>query len=106
MVVTSYNFWHVQLATIFSADSNVKSHLRASAVAAILLAGCSQFPPTIEPTPNGAVVHSARIGLYTKAVLTKKEPDTFIADDATICRVPPDRFRDTALHALVYCNWQ
>ena len=38
--------------------------------------------------------------------LTKKEPDTFLADDGTICRVPADRFRDTPVHTLVYCNWQ
>jgi hypothetical protein len=77
-----------------------------SAAVAVLLAGCSHRPPIIEPAPNGAVLHSARIGLYSKAVLTKKEPDTFLADDGTICRVPSDRFRDTALHTLVYCNWQ
>lgn len=73
---------------------------------ALLLSGCSARHPIIEATPNGAVVRSARIGLYTKAVLTKKEPDTLLADDGTICRVPADRFRDTALHTLVYCNWQ
>jgi hypothetical protein len=73
---------------------------------ALLLSACSARPPIIEATPNGAVVRSARTGLYTKAVLTKKEPDTLLADDGTICRVPADRFRDTAVHTLVYCNWQ
>jgi hypothetical protein len=73
---------------------------------ALLLSGCSGRPPIIEATPNGAVVRTARTGLYTKAVLTKKEPDTLLADDGTICRVPADRFRDTAVHTLVYCNWQ
>ena len=73
---------------------------------ALVLSGCGGRPPVIQPTPNGAVVSNARIGLYTKAVLTKKEPDTLLADDGTICRVPPDRFRDTAAHTLVYCNWQ
>jgi hypothetical protein len=80
--------------------------LVVNAGAALLLSGCSGRPPVIEPTPNGAVVKSARTGLYTKAVLTKKDPDTFLADDGTICRVPADRFRDTAVHTLVYCNWQ
>ena len=80
--------------------------LVVNAGAALLLSGCSGRPPLIEATPTGAVVRSARTGLYTKAVLTKKEPDTFLADDGTICRVPADRFRDTAVHTLVYCNWQ
>jgi hypothetical protein len=77
-----------------------------SAGVALLFGGCSARPPIIEPTPNGVVVRGARTGLYTKAVMTKKEPDTFLADDGTICRVPADRFRDTAVHTLVYCNWQ
>jgi hypothetical protein len=74
---------------------------------ALLMSGCtSSRPPVVEPTPHGAVVRSARTGLYTKAVMTKKEPDTFLAEDMTICRVPADRFRETAAHTLVYCNWQ
>jgi hypothetical protein len=73
---------------------------------ALMVSGCSARPPVVEPAPHGAVVRSARTGLYTKAVMTKKEPDTFLADDGTICRVPADRFRDTAVHTLVYCNWQ
>jgi hypothetical protein len=77
-----------------------------NAAVALMLSGCGPRPPVIEATPNGAVVKSARLGLYTKAVLTKKEPDTFLADDGTICRVPADRFRDTPVHTLVYCNWQ
>jgi hypothetical protein len=87
----------------------VKRLLRVGVVSAgltLLLAGCSARPPIIQPSPNGAVITNARIGLYTKSVLTKKEPDTFLADDGTICRVPADRFRDTPAHTLVYCNWQ
>jgi hypothetical protein len=72
----------------------------------VLFSDCAGRPAVIEVTPDGAVVRSARIGVYTKAVLTKKEPDTLLADDGTICRVPPDRFRDTAVNTLVYCNWQ
>jgi len=70
-----------------------------------VLAGCAR-PPYVEPAPNGAVIKSARLGLYTKEVMTKKEPDTLVANDATICRVPPDRYKSTAVHTLVYCNWQ
>jgi len=80
--------------------------LAANMGAALLVSGCGSRPPVIEPAPHGAVVTSARIGMYTKAVMTKKEPDTLLADDGTICRVSPDRFRDTAAHTLVYCNWQ
>ena len=74
--------------------------------AALLLSGCSARPPVIEPAPDGAVVKSARIGMYSKSVMTKKEPDTLLADDGTICRVSADRYRDTAVHTLAYCNWQ
>jgi hypothetical protein len=80
--------------------------LVANVGSALLVSGCAARPPVIEPAPNGVVVRPARIGLYTKAVMTKKEPDTLLADDLTICRVAADRFRDTAVHTLVYCNWQ
>jgi hypothetical protein len=52
------------------------------------------------------VIRAAKTGLYSKNVLTKKDPDTLMADDGTICLVPAERYRDTALHSLVYCNWQ
>ena len=88
----------------------MKSLLRCmllNAGAALLVSACmSSRPPVVEPAPRGAVIRTARTGLYTKAVMTKKEPDTFLAEDMTICRVPTDRFRDTAVHTLVYCNWQ
>lgn len=80
--------------------------LVVNAGAALLLSGCSARPPVIEASPHGAVIRNARTGLYTKEVLTKKEPDTFLADDGTFCRVPADRFKDTAVRTLVYCNWQ
>ena len=80
--------------------------LVVNAAVALMVSGCGPRPPVIEATHSGVVVRSARLGLYTKAVLTKKEPDTFLADDGTICRVPADRFRDTPVHTLVYCNWQ
>jgi hypothetical protein len=74
--------------------------------AALVLSGCSARPPVVEPSAHGAVIRGAKTGLYTKAVLTKKEPDTLLADDGTICRVPADRFKGTAVHTLAYCNWQ
>lgn len=77
-----------------------------TACASVMLSACYSRPPVVEPTSHGAVVRSARTGMYTKAVMTKKEPDTFLAEDLTICRVPANRFRDTAVHTLVYCNWQ
>jgi hypothetical protein len=82
--------------------------LVVNAGAVLLLSGCSARPPVIETSPRGGVgVRTGpRTGLYTKEVLTKKEPDTFLADDGTICRVPADRYKDTAVHTLVYCNWQ
>jgi hypothetical protein len=74
------------------------------AITCLSIAACR--PRYIEPAPNGAVISNARLGLYTKVVIAKKDPDTLIADDATICRVPPDRFRSTGVNTLVYCNWQ
>ena len=49
---------------------------------------------------------SARIGWYTKKVMTKREPETLLAEDGTICRVSPDRFRATKSGSAVLCNWQ
>jgi len=78
----------------------------ALAVLSLAAAGACARPRYIEPTPHGAVVTSAKLGLYTKEVMTKKEPDTLVADDATICRVSPDRYQSTRVHSMVYCNWQ
>jgi hypothetical protein len=72
---------------------------------AAMIAGCYR-PRYIDPAPNGAVISNARLGLYTKVVIAKRDPDTLVADDATICRVPPDRFKSTAVNTLVYCTWQ
>ena len=80
--------------------------LVVTASASMMLSACYSRPPVVEATRNGGVVRNAKTGMYTKAVMTKKEPDTFLADDGTICRVPADRFRDTPVHTLVYCNWQ
>jgi len=56
-----------------------------SAASAISLVGCGPRPPVIEPAPHGAVIRAAKTGLYSKNVLTKKDPDTLMADDWTIC---------------------
>ena len=75
-------------------------------MACVTVFACGPRPPVIEPSANGAVIRGAKTGLYTKEVMAKKDPDTFLAADGTFCRVPADRYRETAVHALVYCNWQ
>jgi hypothetical protein len=82
--------------------------LSARAVAAAIgLAATSCVRPIIEPGPTGgAVVKSARLGLYTKKVVAKRAPETLVAEDGTICRVAPDRFSATEAGTAVYCNWQ
>ena len=79
--------------------------LAAAILPMLIVAACAR-PRYVEPTPHGAVVTSAKLGLYTKEVMTKKDPDTLVADDATICRVSPDRYQSTRVHSMVYCNWQ
>ncbi len=74
--------------------------------AAAGLAGCSQRPIYVEPAPNGVVVTGAKLGMYHKEIITKKDPDTLVAADATICRVTPDVYKSAALHSVMYCNWQ
>jgi hypothetical protein len=74
-------------------------------VATAAFTGCRR-PAYIEPSPHGVVLKSAQLGLYRKEVVTKQEPDTFVAPDATICRVSPDVFKSTSLHSIAYCNWQ
>jgi hypothetical protein len=71
----------------------------------VLLTGCVR--PYVEPRRDGGIgVTSARLGLYTKKVVTKREPDTLIAEDGTICRVSAERYRETRVGAAAYCNWQ
>ena len=75
------------------------------ACSVVLLAACS--PQTkLGARPGGIVVSSANTGWATKKVVEKQPPETLMAEDATICRVSPDRFKDTAVGALVPCNWQ
>ena len=68
-----------------------------------LLSACAQ---PVSTTPGGVHTQSGRTGYATKAVATKRAPETLLANDGTICRVSPDRFRDTRVGARVSCNWQ
>jgi hypothetical protein len=63
-------------------------------------------PVYVEPAGNGIVLTGARLGMYHKEVIEKKDPDTLVAPDATICRVSPDVYKSAALHSVMYCNWQ
>ncbi len=66
----------------------------------LLLAGCA--PGTgLGPQPDrfgGAV--------STKQVVTKRAPETLLAEDGSACRVSPDRFAGTAVGDLVRCAWR
>ena len=75
---------------------------------ALLLAACAQGRPRIETTPAGGIGVTAgrRLGWETKRVMTKQPPETLVAEDGTVCRVSPDRYKDTAAGARVECDWQ
>lgn len=66
---------------------------------------CSR-PLYVDPAPNGVVVSGAKLGMYHKEIVAKKDPDTLVAPDATICRVAPDVYKSAAVHSVIYCNWQ
>ena len=55
---------------------------------------------------GGVTTTTANTGWRTKKVVDKKAPEALMADDGTICRVAPDRFKDTKVGTLVRCNWQ
>lgn len=67
-------------------------------------AGCR--PRHIEPRPGGVIVRSDRTGWYLKKVVAKDPPETLLAEDGTICRVSPERYRATAVGTALRCNWQ
>jgi hypothetical protein len=75
-------------------------------VAAASVIACTHRPIYVEPSPNGVVLTGGKLGMYHKEVMTKKDPDTLVAPDATICRVAPDVYKSAALHSVIYCNWQ
>lgn len=79
--------------------------IAAIALLAVPLTGCTSTT-RVGARPGGVVVNSANTGWATKKVVTKKPPEALMALDGTICRVSPDRFKDTAVGALVPCNWQ
>jgi hypothetical protein len=79
---------------------------KSSLALGLLLTSATCARPFVEPNPGGVTVKSARLGWYTKKVITKREPETLLAEDGTICRVSPDRFRATKSGSAVLCNWQ
>jgi hypothetical protein len=44
--------------------------------------------------------------ISVKQVATKREPDTLLARDASVCRVSEERFRATEVGELVRCAWR
>ena len=83
--------------------------LPALALAALGPLGCVRPATTVVGAGTGGggvVVESARLGWGTKEVVQKRAPEALLARDGTICRVSPDRFRETAVGELVRCNWQ
>ena len=79
----------------------------AIVIMASALAGSGCQPRYVETTPGGGiVVKSARLGWYTKKVVTRQPPETLYAEDGTICRLAPERFSETKVGAMLYCNWQ
>lgn len=69
-----------------------------------LAAGCPGRH--VEVGPGGVIASSRETGWYRKKVVTKQEPETLLAEDGTICRVSPDRYKATRIGTVVYCNWQ
>ncbi len=80
----------------------VTRRIVAAVALLLLVAGCARA----QTRPGGIVVGSSQVGWATKAVVTKRAPETLLAGDGTICRVSPDRFRGTAVGDRVDCNWQ
>ena len=60
----------------------------------------------VTPTPGGVRVDPPRRRGGPNRGRTKQEPSTLIAQDGTICRVTPDRFKDTQVGRDTACNWQ
>jgi hypothetical protein len=69
---------------------------------------CSSSPARVSPTPTGGirVEQGLQLGWAIKRVVTKQEPSTLIAQDGTVCRVSPDRFKDTKVGRDTTCEWQ
>ena len=97
------------------AEESARRPLRPRAALVVLAAtlivvatGCvGSGPPRIVPVPGGVGFEGGvRLGWETKRISTKEPPATQVADDGTVCRVSPDRYRGTDARALVYCDWQ
>src|SRR5690348_12596779 len=69
---------------------------------------CAAGPARVIPAPSGGITveQGAQLGWATKRVLTKQAPSTLIAQDGTVCRVSPDRFKDTQVGRDTACEWQ
>jgi hypothetical protein len=79
--------------------------LLAVLVWCFLAMGC-RAPQSVVAGAGGVAVRTDALGWFTKKVVAKRPPEALLAEDGTMCRVAPDRFRDTAEGALVHCNWQ
>jgi hypothetical protein len=88
--------------------SRRRERIFQSSLALVLaLAACAPSRPTVESTPGGFSVRSARLGPGTKKVVAKRPPQLLLADDGTGCDVAPNRFRDTPVGTLVECeDWR
>ena len=83
--------------------------MRKAVVAiALLAAGCTYGQrTTVEHRRDGGVtVRNGGVGWATKVVLTKQPPETVVAEDGTVCRVAPDRYRDSSAGHAFACDWQ
>jgi len=69
---------------------------------------CSPAPARVTPSPSGGITveRGVQLGWATKRVVTKQPPSTLIAQDGTICRVSPDRFKATDVSRDAACDWQ
>ncbi|MGH7482798.1 MAG: hypothetical protein ACRELV_11635, partial [Longimicrobiales bacterium] len=90
-----------------------EADMRMTVLAVFLAtAGCSlpdEIPPIAPPVPAvGDVFGDGDIttGVGRKYVASKDAPATLIADDATQCLVPGDRFESTDVGDRVWCNWR
>jgi len=57
------------------------------------------------PDGSWSIRGGTEVGWATKVVLTKQAPETLIAEDGTVCRVAPDRYRETEPGSAVACSW-
>lgn len=82
--------------------------MRSILFAFALPIACASGPARVTPGPSGgiSVEQGTQLGWATKRVITKQEPSTLIAQDGTVCRVSPERFKDTRVGRETVCEWQ